>query len=437
MVSEYAGQPLDPSVGYSKESEMSPVLDAGLTAGFPGEAIWDVQFNFDVATASGAAGNAGAEFDGTYFYTTRWASNLIHKYDMSGNLVQDFSIAGVTGLRDLAFDGTYFYGGAAATTIFIMDFTSQTLVGTITSPVGVRNIAYDAGMDAFWVANWSDALTLVDRNGSVLSSIPAATHGFLGMYGSAYDDVSDGGPYLWVFDQGAGAGTAQIIHQIDLNTLTLTGVNHNVTADFPDVNALAGGLFVTTDFVSGKATIGALQQGVPDLLICYELSDHATWVSLDHTSGTIAPGDSGSVMVYWHGIITEQIHDGYLGVYSNDPVNPVENVHLILDVLPTGIGDGTEAMPTQYALHQNFPNPFNPSTTIKYDLKARTDVTLTIYNVLGQKVRTLVNTNQAAGFKNIVWNGLNDGGEQVSTGIYIYRIEADGFVQSRKMVFMK
>ena len=65
-------------------------------------------------------------------------------------------------------------------------------------------------------------------------------------------------------------------------------------------------------------------------------------------------------------------------------------------------------MPTKYALHQNFPNPFNPSTTIKYDLKAKTDVKLTIYNVLGQKVRTLVNTNQAAGFKNIVWNGLND-----------------------------
>jgi flagellar hook assembly protein FlgD len=103
----------------------------------------------------------------------------------------------------------------------------------------------------------------------------------------------------------------------------------------------------------------------------------------------------------------------------------------------TGIGDETEAMPTKYALHQNYPNPFNPSTTIKYDLKAKTDVKLTIYNVLGQKVRTLVNMNQSAGFKNIVWDGLNDVGEQVSTGVYIYRIEADNFVKSRKMVFMK
>ncbi|MBZ0097804.1 MAG: T9SS type A sorting domain-containing protein, partial [Taibaiella sp.] len=332
---------------------------------------------------------------------------------------------------------TYFYGGAASTTIYVMDFVNDILIGTITSLVGVRNIAYDAGMDAFWVANWSDALTLVDRSGNVLSSIPAATHGLLGMYGSAYDDISAGGPYLWVFDQGAGAGLSQFIHQIDLNTLTMTGVSHDVTADFPDVNALAGGLFVTTDFVSGKATIGALQQGVPDMMICYELADAANWVTLDHTMGSVAPGDSGLVWVYWHGVITEQIHDGYLGIYSNDPVNPVDNVHLMLDVTLTGINDGLELIPTKYALHQNFPNPFNPSTTIKYDLKAKTDVTLTIFNVLGQKVRTLVNTSQVAGYQKVVWDGLNEYGEQVSTGVYIYRIEAGDFVKSRKMVFMK
>ncbi len=77
------------------------------------DAIWDLQFSFDFQAASGALGNVGAEFDHTYYYTTRLASNLIHRMDMSGNLVEEFSIPGVSGLRDPAFDGTYMYGGAA------------------------------------------------------------------------------------------------------------------------------------------------------------------------------------------------------------------------------------------------------------------------------------------------------------------------------------
>jgi subtilase family protein/flagellar hook capping protein FlgD/HYDIN/CFA65/VesB family protein/BACON domain-containing protein len=432
----------DPSVTYSTSADANSNSTSHVKSGGYSEALFDLQFNFDATAASGAAGNAGAEFDGTYYYSTRWASNLIHQYDMAGNLVQEFSIAGVTGLRDLAFDGTYFYGGASATTIYIMDFVSQTLVGTIPSPEGVRHIAYDAGMDAFWIGNWATDLYLVDRNGATLSTIPAATHGMANMYGSAYDDYSPGGPYLWVFDQNGATTTTQtpqLLIQLSLPAGTPTGVQYDILNDFvpgTDVT-LAGGLFITEGIVSGKATLGGLAQGVPDVIFCYELAEAASWVTLGHTEGTIAPGDSGSVWVYWHGIITEQVFDGYLGVYSNDPVNPVENVHLSLEVIMTGIGDGAEALPTKYALHQNFPNPFNPSTTIKYDLKAKTDVKLTIYNVLGQKVRTLVQTNQAAGFKNVVWNGLNEIGEQVATGVYIYRIEADGFVKSRKMVFMK
>jgi hypothetical protein len=381
-------------------------------------------------------GNAGAEFDGTYFYSTRWASNLLHQYDLSGNLVQEFSIPGVSGLRDLAYDGTYFYGGAAANTIYIMDFVSQTLIGTIASPEGVRSIAYNEDLDAFYVANWTTDIFLVDRNGNTLSTIPAATHGLTSMYGTAYDNLSDGGPYLWVFHQGA-SGTEAHIAQLDLSTGMQTGVTHDVLTDLPASSPLAGGLFISTDFVPGKATIGGCAQGTPDMMICYELTEVSTWVSLGHTSGSIAAGDSGSVWVYWHGVTTEVIHEGYLGVYSNDPVHPVENVHLILEVNPDDIGDFTDALPTHYALHQNYPNPFNPSTMIKYDLKAKTDVKLTIYNVLGQKVRTLVNANQSAGFKNVVWDGLNEFGEQASTGVYIYRIEAGDFVKSRKMVFMK
>ncbi len=104
---------------------------------------------------------------------------------------------------------------------------------------------------------------------------------------------------------------------------------------------------------------------------------------------------------------------------------------------PVGIDDQPNRLPTEFALYQNYPNPFNPSTTIKYDLKENANVVLKVYNVLGQEVRTLVNTNQTAGFKKVVWDGRDNNGVPVASGVYIYRIQANDFVRNMKMVLLK
>ncbi len=243
------------------------------------EAMWDVQLEFNALTLSGAAGNAGAEYDGTSFYSTRWASNLIHEYSGDGTaLVREFSIPGVTGLRDLAYDGQYFYGGASANTIYQMDFTTNTLVGTIASPVAVRHIAYDSDNDAFWVGNWATDIYLVGRDGSTLAQIPAATHTGTGVYGSCYDNVSPGGPYLWIFDQGSVVGAPQLIRQLQLPGGTPTGVQHNVYEDvaLDNPTGSAGGLFSTTDFATGIFSIGGLMQSgdgiAPEEIFLYEVA---------------------------------------------------------------------------------------------------------------------------------------------------------------------
>ncbi|HFE64530.1 MAG TPA: choice-of-anchor D domain-containing protein, partial [Caldithrix sp.] len=389
----------------------------GYGSGTVVDALWDLQFSFNLELVTGALGNAGAEFDGTYYYTTRWASNLIHRMDMSGNLVEEFSIPGVSGLRDLAFDGTYMYGGAAANQIYMMDFTTKTLIGTIPTPEAVRHIAYDASVDGFWIGNWSTDIYLVDRTGATLSVIPAAVHGTQSNYGTAWDDYSAGGPYLWIFSQGTGAGTPQLIYQLDIAAGgTQTGVTHDVTGDFPGPNNIAGGLWVGEGVVTGKASIGGCLQGTPDMFFVYELAETVPpWlVFTGPTSGVIAPADNFNVPLRVYGITPVTRDSIYVVFTTNDPNLPLANILLIREPV-YALGD-PDQLPTTFAVKQNYPNPFNPTTTIKYQLPQSSDVHLVIYNVLGQKVRTLLNTRKDAGYYQVVWDGRNDQGVKLATG---------------------
>ena len=94
-------------------------------------------------------------------------------------------------------------------------------------------------------------------------------------------------------------------------------------------------------------------------------------------------------------------------------------------------------VPVSFSLDQNYPNPFNPSTTISYRLADQRDVTLTVFNILGQVVKSLVHDVQPSGSYTVRWDGTNDRGTPVSSGMYIYRLRAGSFVQSKKMMLLK
>jgi hypothetical protein len=96
-----------------------------------------------------------------------------------------------------------------------------------------------------------------------------------------------------------------------------------------------------------------------------------------------------------------------------------------------------EIRPTSFALHPNAPNPFNPETQIGFSLATTGQVELVVYDILGQRVRTLVSTSMSAGVHSARWDGRDASGAQVSSGPYFYRLRAGDFVQTRRMILLK
>lgn len=97
----------------------------------------------------------------------------------------------------------------------------------------------------------------------------------------------------------------------------------------------------------------------------------------------------------------------------------------------------SSGLPTEFALGQNYPNPFNPTTDINFALPSAADVELSVYNLLGQKVTTLVNGSMPAGNHTVTWDGTSESGGQVASGIYFYRISAGSFNETKKMMMLK
>ena len=95
------------------------------------------------------------------------------------------------------------------------------------------------------------------------------------------------------------------------------------------------------------------------------------------------------------------------------------------------------SIPEEFSLGQNYPNPFNPITQMEYSLPHSSKVVISIYNVLGQEIKTLVNKEQDYGYHSVSWDGTDRLGKSVASGVYFTQMRSDGFSQSKKMLLLK
>lgn len=188
---------------------------------------------------------------------------------------------------------------------------------------------------------------------------------------------------------------------------------------------------------SGKAEIYGKPAFEGDKVEAYDANGIKCGESLVKKDGTF------EIMVYGNDRVTEADEGVDLGqevsfkVIGEDVTfehAPIFTSNYDLNQLNLSVA---KPLPKQFALHQNVPNPFNPSTVIKYDLPKESQVNVVIYNSLGEKVYTLVNGKQEAGTYNLKWNGVSDNGSKVASGAYFYKLQAGDFTSTKQMMLVK
>jgi len=192
---------------------------------------------------------------------------------------------------------------------------------------------------------------------------------------------------------------------------------------------------IAADSASSEPYEGVLVR-INDVTVLTAMDSNDDWTVTDNAGKTVQI--NGYHAVYDYVPVVDDMIEFITGniQYSFDKYEFIVRGNDDIGNVSVQINDDVN-LPVAYSLNQNYPNPFNPTTTIQYGIVKEGLVTLTIYNILGQEVKTLVSTKQNVGVYKVNWNGLDNHNRMVSNGIYIYRIGSNDFVKSKKMVFLK
>jgi len=197
--------------------------------------------------------------------------------------------------------------------------------------------------------------------------------------------------------------------------LTLRVEEGYVSVWSEDLASIVSGEIVV-EGVSGKVELG---EDLSDFLLASGSTNHGTQVLFAGAQAISGPGE-------------------LLRIYTGVGPGRMQLTRAVFnDGSLVGRANEVSFTPQGYVLHSNTPNPFNPETVIRYDLPTESDVVLEVFDLVGQRVRVLVADALSAGAHQVVWDGRNEAGESVSSGLYLYRLRVGRFAQVRSMMLLK
>jgi len=341
---------------------------------------------------------------------------------------------------DLTYGSTYYwavalYDGSNAPSHADYSQGSFTVVGggtltVVPSAPNNASIVYDDDVTLYWYLNGSNlGITGFEIQYSQQSNFGSPVTIAPGTVGNNYSyqltGLTPGATYYWRV-RGYYTGS----NYTPYSTIFSFTIDPGASSVVPMVGSPNGGVVINTAkpmlswFVPAPSK-SELKYDV-ELSSSSEFSDTRTYENLAQLHAaveTLAPGE-----YYWR--VRSKTGNGDISHYSETGYFKVgDNV--------TNLEESHGAVPAEFTLEQNYPNPFNPETIIKFSLPKSQFISLKIYNVLGQEVKTLVNREFQTGNHSIVWNGKDNYGNSVSAGIYFYKIDAGEFTAVKKMILMK
>ncbi len=201
------------------------------------------------------------------------------------------------------------------------------------------------------------------------------------------------------------------------------------------IDDMSGVLGADISISYDASKLRAMSASPSDLLSSFMFQSNIQDDKVRIAFASVDPVEGGGDIAY----IEFEILPG-VGDKLGDDLISVTDVQLNEGLIPA-VTERTElslaVIPETHSLSQNYPNPFNPETVVHYDLPIRSNVNISVFNMMGQKVATLVDKEMDAGSHSVVWNTEDDNGESLASGVYLYRMEADGFVQARKLVLIR
>lgn len=371
----------------------------------------------------------GAEFDGASLWVTGAAGspssepNYLYRFDRQGNLLASYPQPQGTGWgwRDLCWDGQFLYGASDSDIMQIDTAGGDTTGVRITSPCAVaRGLAHDPASDHFFVADYADSIYEIDRSGAAINAWANARS----VFGLAWDATAPDGPWLWASSTDTSGGVPRpFLRQFDPRNGIYTGLQLIPNIIDPS-NAAAGGLAFSASFIHGRGTLIAMLQDDRDRLVAYDVRPaNARWLSLSRTSLALAPSQQDSVRLTFSAIGLDSAQDFFAYVRATSGIPGRADSVLAILRSPYGIaGCPVPAIAGRFALLPPRPNPARERTAIMFSLPSAGYAELSVYNVAGQKVRTLASGTMPAGWHTAVWNGRDDRGRRVSSGIYLSRL---------------
>lgn len=404
----------------------------------PGDSVWGL--DLEVPTSDNLC--LGVEQAGNTLWVSGAAGspsadpNHLYQFDRGGGLTRTLPqpAGNGWGWRDLCWDGQFLYGAGDSDILQIDTAGGDTTGVRIATPCAVaRGLAYDGTADRFFVTDFGDSIYEIDRTGTVHHAWGNPRNTF----GLAWDATAPDGPWLWCLNDSFAGGSRIFADRFDPRAGAYTGLRITLGAIDP-ANAAAGGLAFSTSFFPGRGTLIALLQDWHDRLVaCDVRPDNARWLLLSRTALALAPSQQDSVRLTFDnaGLDSSLAYRAWIRV-ATGVAGRGDSVLAILRS-PFGVGGDAPVPDPGFLLLACRPNPARTRAAIMFSLPSDQEIELSVYNIAGQKVRTLLAGRAAAGGHTVAWDGTDGRGRAVASGIYLCRLRARAGQLTQRMALIR